>query len=123
MISLVVANHRFFIHFGEDHCRLSSDQAILEVPNGKESLVLTMISKTLLFGLPNRHRARFERLWVDQLAYTSPWRKHVSETTEDLKQIMSWVSSIAPVMGSLLTISLRTSHLLCESLSLRGRPG
>jgi hypothetical protein len=84
-----VANHRFFIHFGEDHCRLSSDQAILEAPDSKESLVLAVLSKTLLFGLPNRHKARFERLWVDQLAYTSPWRKHVSETAEDLKQMMS----------------------------------
>ncbi|KAH9164843.1 hypothetical protein EDB89DRAFT_1850829, partial [Lactarius sanguifluus] len=88
-------NHRFFIHFGEDHCRLSSDQAILEVPNNKESLVLAIISKTLLFGLPDRHRAQFERLWVDQLAYTAAWRKHVSGTVEDLKQMMSWVSSIA----------------------------
>jgi hypothetical protein len=122
LIFLALANHRFFIHFGEDHCRLSSDQAILEAPDSKESLVLAVLSKTLLFGLPNRHKARFERLWVDQLAYTSPWRKHVSETAEDLKQMMSRVSSIATSVGSLLTVSLRPSHFFCESLFLRRRP-
>ena len=110
LIFLAVANHRFFIHFGEDHCRLSSDQAIIDVPDRKESLVLALISKTLLFGLPNRHRARLERLWVDQLAYTSPWRKHVSETAEDLKQMMPRVSTIATFVGSLLIISLRSLH-------------
>jgi len=73
---------------------MSSDQAILEVPVSKGSLVLAIMSKTLLFGLPNRHRARFERLWVDQLAYTSPWRKHVSETAEDLKQMMSRIFAL-----------------------------
>ncbi|KAF8257102.1 hypothetical protein EI94DRAFT_1634117, partial [Lactarius quietus] len=47
-----IANHRFFIHFGEDHCRLSSDQAILEVPDAKRSLVLAILSKVLLFDFP-----------------------------------------------------------------------
>ena len=69
------ANHRFFIHFGEDHCRLSSDQSILQVHDRKRSLTLAIVSNTLLFGLPNEHEAKFESLWVDQLAYTSPWRK------------------------------------------------
>ncbi|KAI9458566.1 hypothetical protein BJY52DRAFT_411425 [Lactarius psammicola] len=113
-----VANHRFFIHFGEDHCRLSSDQAILEVPDRKESLVLEIISKSLLFGLPDQHRARFERLWVDQLAYTSPWRKHVSDTTEDLKQMVSWTFPLLIANSFLLQIPsflalTKSSLLLC----------
>ena len=91
------ANHRFFIHFGEVHCRLSSDQSILEVPDSKRSLTLAIISNTLLFGLPNEHEAQFESLWVDQLAYTSPWRKHISGTVEELNYMMSWVSFIPQV--------------------------
>jgi hypothetical protein len=65
----------------------------LEVPDSKRSLTLAIISNTLLFGLPNEHQAKFESLWVDQLAYTSPWRKHVSGTIEELRHMMSWVSS------------------------------
>lgn len=113
-----VVNHRFFIHFGEDHCRLSYEQAILEVSDRKESLFLAIISKTLLFGLPNWHRARFERLWVDQLAYTCPWRKHVSETTEDLKQNVLWTFALLITNTFMIRISsfpalANSSLLLC----------
>jgi hypothetical protein len=106
LVTLPAANHRFFIHFGEDHCRLSSDQSILEVPDSKRSLTLAIISNTLLFGLPNEHQAKFESLWVDQLAYTSPWRKHVSGTMEELRHMMSWVSLISTGLVSLLTFPL-----------------
>ena len=102
---LSAANHRFFIHFGEGHCRLSSDQSILEVPDTKRSLILAIIANTLLFGLPNELEAKFESLWVDQLAYTSPWRKHVSGAVEELSHLMSWVSSISTGSVSLLTFS------------------
>ena len=111
---LTLANHRFFIHFGEDHCRLSSDQPILEAPDSKRSISLTIISKTLLFGLPDEHQTRFESLWVDQLAYTTPWRKHVSGTVEELNQMTSWVSSISTVSVSLLITDL-SSQVLCSS--------
>ncbi|KAH9979757.1 hypothetical protein BJV74DRAFT_120386 [Russula compacta] len=51
----IVANHRFFTHFGEDHCRLSAVHPVLEAPARKRSLILTVISKAL-FDLPNEHR-------------------------------------------------------------------
>ncbi|KAN0131978.1 hypothetical protein V8E53_010258 [Lactarius tabidus] len=113
-----VANHRFFIHFGEDHCRLSSDQSILEVPDSKRSLTLAIISNTLLFGLPNEHQAKFESLWVDQLAYTSPWRKHVSGTMEELRHMMSWflallISNTLMIQVSSIPGLIHSSLLLC----------
>ncbi|KAF8273489.1 hypothetical protein EI94DRAFT_1716017 [Lactarius quietus] len=113
-----VANHRFFIHFGEDHCRLSSDQSILAVPDNKQSLILTIITNALLFGLPNEHQAKFESLWVDQLAYTSPWRKHVSGTVEELNLIMSWflallISNTLMIQVSSIPALIHSSLLLC----------
>ncbi len=112
MTSPSLANHRFFTYFGEGHCRLSSYQAILEEPKRKQSIALAIISKTLLLGLPKSHTARFESLWVDQLVYTVPWRKHVSETTENLKQTMTWVSLNATVMVNMLTFSSQIFTLL-----------
>src|SRR5258708_21391438 len=85
------ANHRFFTHFGEDHCRMSSMHSILESPPRKRSIILTAISK-LLFDLPIDHRERLERLWVDQLVYCAPCRNHVSERAGDLLQKIPWVS-------------------------------
>jgi len=107
-----VANHRFFIHFGENHCRLSSDRAILET-DSKESLVLTTLSNTLLFGFPNWHRARFEGLWVDQVAYTSTWRKHVSETAKELEQMM--YSMFALLIANTFMIQSSSSLALTDS--------
>jgi hypothetical protein len=89
------ANHRFITHFGEDHCRMSSMHSILESPARKRSIILTAISK-LLFDLPIGHRERLEKLWVDQLVYVAPWRKHVSERVGDLLQKMTWVSEALP---------------------------
>jgi hypothetical protein len=86
-----VANHRFFIHFGEDHCRLSSDQLILEVPDSKRSPTLAIISNALLFGLPNEYQAKFESLWVDQLAYISPRREQFHRTVKELSGMILWV--------------------------------
>ena len=91
LTTLFVANHRFFTHFGEDHCRLSSIHSVVEAPGGKRSLILRAISK-VLFDLPIEHRERLKNLWVDDLVYSSAWRKHVSERVDDLLQKMTWVS-------------------------------
>jgi hypothetical protein len=74
--------------------------------------MLTAIS-TALFDLPNEHRTRLEGLWVDDLVYTSAWHKHVSETVEDLKQRVVWVSSITATVVCLLTVKkdFRTSNV------------
>ena len=106
LVSLHTANHRFFIHFGEDHCRLSSDQLILEVPERNRSHILAVVSNTLLFGLPNEHQAKFESLWVDQLAHISPWPKHFHRTIEELSHMVLCVSSIHTGTVSSLTIAL-----------------
>jgi len=113
-----VANHRFFIHFGEDHCRLSSDQPILEVPDSKRSLSLAILSNTLLFGLPNELESKFESLWVDQLAYTSPWRQHVAGTVEELTYMMTWflallISNTLMIQTSSMPALIHSSLLLC----------
>ncbi|KAH9171926.1 hypothetical protein EDB89DRAFT_1967722 [Lactarius sanguifluus] len=117
-----VANHRFFIHSNEGpkHCQLSSNQSTLEVPDSKWSLVLGIISKLLLFGIPDHYEERFENFWVDQPvdAARSSWREHASETIEDLKQTMSWIlallgASIPTMQMSSSSGSIKASLFLC----------
>ena len=99
-------NHRSSIDFGEYHCSLPSAQSNVYWETGNERcLVLTIVSKILLFGFPDEHLARFESLCVDQLVYTSRWHNRVSETIGDLKQEVTRVSKIDVVLVSLLTIS------------------
>ena len=87
----LLANHRYFTHFGEDHCRMSSMHSVLESAPRKRSIILTAVSK-VLFDLPSEHRDHLEKLWVDQLVYSAAWRKHVSDRVGDLLQKMTWVS-------------------------------
>ncbi|KAF8267561.1 hypothetical protein EI94DRAFT_1786391 [Lactarius quietus] len=79
-----IERHRSFIHFGEDFRLLPSETSNPSLTDSKRSLILTAVSKVFLFGLPDDHRARFEKLCADQLTFTPGWRKHVSKTAGDL---------------------------------------
>jgi len=113
----IVAHHRFFTHFGEDHCRLSYEQAILEAPERQHSLFLSAISKAL-FDIPNGHRARLENIWVDQLTFTSSWRKYVSERIEDIKFNMIllsalWIANILTLPHAYVAALNKSSMIVC----------
>ncbi|KAH9998654.1 hypothetical protein BJV77DRAFT_940470 [Russula vinacea] len=61
---MAIAHHRFFTHFGEDLCRISSIDYVVEAPVGKRGLILTAISQAL-FDLPTDYRERLKRFgWV-----------------------------------------------------------
>ena len=113
--TFAVVKHRFILHAGEGRCLLGGNQCMFEKPESERGLLLTMIS-TALFGLPDVYRAEIETLWVDQhaLSYSfSPmlsWRKHTSNTVEDLKQKMSWVSLTAIVMEAILNLHVSDLH-------------
>jgi len=114
---VVVANHRFFTHFGEDHCRMSSMHSILNSQPRKRSIVLTAASK-LLFDTPIEHREHLEKLWVDQLVYSAAWRKHVSQRVGDLLQKMTWIFALTIANILILPIAYcpalnKSSIVLC----------
>jgi hypothetical protein len=118
---VVVANHRFFSHFGEDHCRMSCIHSVVEAPAGKRGLVQGLVLKAIskaLFDLPTEHRERLEMLWVDDLVYSSAWRKHVSERVEDLVQKMTWIFALTIANILIIPISYcpalnNSSIILC----------
>jgi hypothetical protein len=114
---VVVANHRFFTHFGADHCRMSSMHSILESPPKNRNFMLTAISK-LLFDLPIEHKEHLENLWVDELVYSAAWRKHVSGRARDLLQKMTWIFALTILNILILPISYcpalnKSSIVLC----------
>lgn len=59
----------------------------METPERKTSLFLMAISKAL-FDIPNGLRERLEGIWVDELTFTSSWRKFVSERIDNIKFYM-----------------------------------
>jgi hypothetical protein len=98
--------------------RLFSDQSIWKVLDSKRNLILAIISRSLLLGFPDVHRAQFKSLWLDQLVNTSRWRKHISGMVEHLKQTMSWIVAllilnIAMIHVSTFSVFVKSSSLLC----------
>jgi hypothetical protein len=65
-IPFAPANLRFFTHFGEKYCRMSSIHFVVEAPDRRRNLILTTLS-TVLFDLPAEQGERLEKLWVDNL--------------------------------------------------------
>ncbi|ETW77960.1 hypothetical protein HETIRDRAFT_325631 [Heterobasidion irregulare TC 32-1] len=84
-----LSTYRHQTHYGEEHCRLSRDQAILVAPEAKRSLILSALS-LMLFNIPEGYRKRFQDLFVDDLAYLSVWRSFVNETSDEWKTLMQW---------------------------------
>jgi hypothetical protein len=94
LILLTPANHRFFTHFGENHCRLSAIHSVLEAPARKRPSFCGPFPR-LCSTYPMPIESALENLWVDELVYASSWRKYVSERLEDLTMKMIWVSQNA----------------------------
>jgi hypothetical protein len=96
---------------------------ISEVTDSKRSLILTVVSTVLLFGLPDYHQAQLESLCADQIIDTPRWSVHVFKTAWGLGMRLVLVSEISIVVASLLTIfPLKSWGLfLCEYL-LSERP-
>lgn len=85
--------------------------------DSKRILILTVVSKVLLFGLPDYHRAQFESLCADQIIR---WRKHVSETARELGIGLVLVSEIGIVVVSCSPFShLRAVDFSCEKTFVR----
>ncbi|KAI0315004.1 hypothetical protein OF83DRAFT_1174249 [Amylostereum chailletii] len=100
----VVSNFRFITHYGEEHCRLSRNQSIIESPEPKKSIALNLTS-TVLFNLPKAHQERLEDLFVDDLVYRANWQAFISNLTAEWKLCMQWTFAL------LMCNALTTSHV------------
>lgn len=72
-------NTRFEIHYGEEHCRLSRDQGILELETSQEGAGhLYKVSSFLLWNAPKQYSSSLEKLWVDDIVYGVLWRQFIT---------------------------------------------
>lgn len=85
----VVYNHRFSIHYGEEHARLSRDQSILDIPKVSRSIPFRMASR-LLFKIPDAHLQVLDSLYVDNLVYVEHWRDAMTAIHEEWLMCSYW---------------------------------
>lgn len=87
--------NRFTNHAGERSARLSRTQTLLEDP-----VICTpwtfKVAFWLSFDLPVEGVEELDTLWVDEISFSSHWRKFMSRKVSAWRETSTWVSSIHP---------------------------
>ncbi|KAJ7741399.1 hypothetical protein DFH07DRAFT_56083 [Mycena maculata] len=78
----LVCRNRYLTHYGQEHSRLSRDQAILYSPETKHTWVSTVASR-LSFKTSDRYLAQLDDVFVDHLVYTDQWKSLVTGCLRD----------------------------------------
>jgi len=113
----MICHHRFIIHSGEKHCRLSRDQSILAKRELSQSLVYTAVDR-LLFSIPNFYDRSLQELWVDELVYLSPWERFIKACQAEWTAIVAWTFGVMICNLLLIIGSLGSPWLACASLAI-----
>lgn len=85
-------NTRFEAHYGQDNCRLSRDQGILEVPVTQSTFCYRTCVR-LLWNVPLEYSKSLEALWVDDVIYGNLWCQFVSVCLKEWAISVSIVST------------------------------
>lgn len=79
-----LASHKFSTHYGQEHARLSRDQAILIAPVPSFGWV-SALSSAITFRTSDAYLARLEDIFVDNLVYAEQWRPFMRVCLRDWK--------------------------------------
>ncbi|CAK5274682.1 unnamed protein product [Mycena citricolor] len=91
----LVCRNRYLTQYGQEHSRLSRDQAVLfdpETPNQWLSIITARCS----FGVSDRYLAKLDAVFVDHVVYTEQW----SETVADF--LKGWRASALAAFFALM---------------------
>ncbi|KAI0792372.1 hypothetical protein C8Q75DRAFT_731609 [Abortiporus biennis] len=100
---VTVSNHRFTIHYGQDQCRLSRDQSIVETEEEQRKWLYNVSSK-LLFNVPTQYSSLLDDLYIDQLVYANQWRDFIDSCKEEWR-ITTAVSFAIAICNLLISIA------------------
>ncbi|KAK7039523.1 hypothetical protein R3P38DRAFT_481108 [Favolaschia claudopus] len=78
----LVCRNRLVTHYGQEHSRLSRDQAVLFDPETKHQWVSTIASR-ISFNTSNRYLTQLEDVFVDHLVYVKQWESMVTGCLQD----------------------------------------
>ncbi|KAJ7655928.1 hypothetical protein B0H17DRAFT_1146321 [Mycena rosella] len=97
--SLPVSHNQCITHYGQEHARLSRDQAILFDPEQKHSWISTIMA-AVTFNTSDRHLARLNDVFVDHIVYVNQWERLMSDCLRE------WRRSVYVALSGLMLHSL-----------------
>ncbi|KAJ7792409.1 hypothetical protein B0H14DRAFT_2931374 [Mycena olivaceomarginata] len=104
-----IGRNRYLTQYGQEHSRLSRDQAVLWDPETKNPWVSTVASR-ISFTTSDRYLAQLDDVFVDHLVYLEQWKSMVTGCLRDWRR-----ASLGAFLALMLHIFLLA---LTPSLSL-----
>ncbi|KZS96303.1 hypothetical protein SISNIDRAFT_450972 [Sistotremastrum niveocremeum HHB9708] len=108
--SELLSNYFLNLH-GEPLARLSRTQQLLPDPDIQNPWYIRVIF-TMFFDTPAQYLQTLRDLWVDEITYSSPWRKFITDMLQEWKNLASWAAVLLiTALTSLSILILWTSSL------------
>jgi hypothetical protein len=112
-ILTVSPDHNMYLtHYGQEHARLSRDQAILYDDQEKYNWVSTVIS-TISFTASDEFLERLNDVFVDRIVYANHWKTFMEDCLQHWRRATPVVSIHRPSFSLKLLIHDRHSRDFC----------
>ncbi|KAF8123686.1 hypothetical protein EV363DRAFT_765742 [Boletus edulis] len=93
-----------FLNFcGQPCARLNADTPLLEQENWNRRIVFQVIN-VFLFGSPNEHAVRLQRVWVDGIIIQPRWKDFINRLTSELGRYTIFSTVMLAVNVSFLAV-------------------
>ncbi|KAJ7037864.1 hypothetical protein C8F04DRAFT_1090440 [Mycena alexandri] len=112
----LICRNRYLTQYGQEHSRLSRDQAVLYDPTTKHGWVSTVASR-LSFKTSDRYLAKLNDLFVDHMVYIEEWKTMVTGCLRDWRRA-SQIASFALIMQLFIFTLTPSIYLAVASASL-----
>ncbi|KAJ7359201.1 hypothetical protein DFH08DRAFT_845389 [Mycena albidolilacea] len=114
----LICRNRYLTQYGQEHSRLSRDQAVLWDPETKNPWVSTVASR-ISFTTSDRYLAQLDDVFVDHLVYLEQWKSMVTGCLRDWRRAS--LGAFLALMLHILLLALTPSlSLAVASASLFG---
>lgn len=94
-LNVKAAKNRFENFFGEEHARLSRDQARVDDRSIERPRTLNILYR-LLWRCPEKFLRLFDAMWIDQRVVKFRWDELIRSCTTEWKESLYLVSSLKP---------------------------
>ncbi|KAJ7655927.1 hypothetical protein B0H17DRAFT_1185971 [Mycena rosella] len=106
----IIDHNKYITHYGQEHSRLSRDQAILFDPEQKHDWISTIMA-ALTLKTSDRHLARLDDVLVDHIVYVDQWERFMSDCLREWKR-----SAYGALSGLVLHLPFLVLNVPCTAL-------
>lgn len=119
-LNMTQAENQFLNFYGQPCARLNADTPLFGQQTWNRRLEFKVVS-WFLFGSPNDHAVRLQRIWVDGMIIQPRWKDYVNRLTAELGRYTIFVGLFH--FASWLSYGLQSTVMLAVNFSFLAVPG